>query len=158
MVQMDSVPEGIKEKVGSALGAPDRRVKGDPERFKDMIEAARAAPGAGRSRGRADARGACRHAAGGEDEGHVGDTEPATTRTGRRRRPSPSAHSLLDTAGAAAGLARLAVDGARAPAARALVLSARRAARRDLVARPGLLWILFGHGPGATHNHDTGDP
>ena len=38
MVQMDFVPEGIKEKLGDALGAPDRRVKGDLERFKEMIE------------------------------------------------------------------------------------------------------------------------
>ena len=38
MVQMDFVPEGIKEKIGDALGAPDRRVKGDLERFKQMIE------------------------------------------------------------------------------------------------------------------------
>ena len=39
MVQMDFVPEGVKEKIGDALGAPDRRVKGDLERFKDIIEA-----------------------------------------------------------------------------------------------------------------------
>jgi uncharacterized membrane protein len=39
MVQMDFVPEGIKEKLGSALGAPDRQVKGDLERFKELIEA-----------------------------------------------------------------------------------------------------------------------
>jgi uncharacterized membrane protein len=39
MVQMDFVPEGVKEKIGDALGAPDRRVKGDLERFKEMIEA-----------------------------------------------------------------------------------------------------------------------
>jgi uncharacterized membrane protein len=38
MVQMDFVPEGIKEKVGSALGAPDRRVQRDLERFKELIE------------------------------------------------------------------------------------------------------------------------
>jgi uncharacterized membrane protein len=38
MVQMDWVPEGIKEKIGDALGAPDRRVAGDLERFKAMIE------------------------------------------------------------------------------------------------------------------------
>ena len=38
MVQIDFVPEGIKEKLGSALGAPDRRVKGDLERFKELIE------------------------------------------------------------------------------------------------------------------------
>ena len=38
MVQLDFVPEGIKEKLGDALGAPDRRVKGDLQRFKDLVE------------------------------------------------------------------------------------------------------------------------
>jgi uncharacterized membrane protein len=38
MVQMDFMPEGIKEKLGDALGAPDRRVTGALERFKDLIE------------------------------------------------------------------------------------------------------------------------
>jgi uncharacterized membrane protein len=38
MVQMDFLPEGLMEKVGDAMGAPDRRVKGDLERFKEMIE------------------------------------------------------------------------------------------------------------------------
>jgi uncharacterized membrane protein len=38
-VQMDFVPEGIVEKLGSAMGAPDRRVEGDLERFKEVIEA-----------------------------------------------------------------------------------------------------------------------
>ena len=38
MVQMDFEPEGVVEKVGSALGADERRVKGDLERFKEMIE------------------------------------------------------------------------------------------------------------------------
>lgn len=38
MVQMDFVPEGIIEKLGSAIGAPDRRVKGDLKRFKELIE------------------------------------------------------------------------------------------------------------------------
>ncbi|HWH43600.1 MAG TPA: SRPBCC family protein [Thermoleophilaceae bacterium] len=37
-LQLDFAPEGIKEKIGSALGAPDRRVKGDLERFRDFIE------------------------------------------------------------------------------------------------------------------------
>ena len=37
-VQMDFIPEGIVEKVGDAIGAPDRRVKGDLARFKEMIE------------------------------------------------------------------------------------------------------------------------
>ena len=38
MVQMDWVPAGIKEKLGDTLGISDRRVKGDLERFKDLIE------------------------------------------------------------------------------------------------------------------------
>jgi hypothetical protein len=29
---------GVLEKVGDAIGAPDRRVKGDLQRFKEMIE------------------------------------------------------------------------------------------------------------------------
>jgi uncharacterized membrane protein len=39
MVQMDFVPEGIKEKIGDALGAPDRRVQNDLQRFRELIEA-----------------------------------------------------------------------------------------------------------------------
>jgi len=38
-VQMDFVPEGLKEKIGDALGVPGRRVRGDLERFKEFIEA-----------------------------------------------------------------------------------------------------------------------
>ena len=38
MVQLDYVPEGIKEKLGDVIGASDRRVKGDLKRFKEMIE------------------------------------------------------------------------------------------------------------------------
>ncbi len=38
MVQLDWAPEGVKEKIGSALGADDRRVKADLERFKEFIE------------------------------------------------------------------------------------------------------------------------
>ncbi len=37
-VQMQWEPEGMKEKAGSMIGMDDRRVKGDLERFKDMIE------------------------------------------------------------------------------------------------------------------------
>jgi uncharacterized membrane protein len=37
-VQMDFVPEGLKEKLGGALGFADRRVKGDLERFKELVE------------------------------------------------------------------------------------------------------------------------
>ena len=38
MVQLDFVPEGIKEKVGAAIGSADRRVAADLERFKTFIE------------------------------------------------------------------------------------------------------------------------
>ena len=38
MLQMDWEPEGVVEKVGSAIGADDRRVKSDLERFKKLIE------------------------------------------------------------------------------------------------------------------------
>ena len=48
MVQMDFVPEGIKEKLGSAIGAPDRRVKGDLARFKELIESRGSESGAWR--------------------------------------------------------------------------------------------------------------
>ena len=40
MVQMDFAPEGIKEKIGDAVGVPGFKVKGDLGRFKEMIEAA----------------------------------------------------------------------------------------------------------------------
>jgi uncharacterized membrane protein len=48
MVQMDWAPEGIREKLGSALGADERRVKGDLERFKQFIESRGAETGAWR--------------------------------------------------------------------------------------------------------------
>jgi uncharacterized membrane protein len=38
MVQLDFVPEGVKEKLGNALGVPERRVKDDLERFKELVE------------------------------------------------------------------------------------------------------------------------
>ncbi|HVL94229.1 MAG TPA: SRPBCC family protein [Solirubrobacteraceae bacterium] len=38
MLQLDSEPEGIVEKAGDALGILKRRVKGDMERFKALIE------------------------------------------------------------------------------------------------------------------------
>ena len=38
MVQMDWAPDGVKEKLGDALGFSDRRVTGDLERFKELIE------------------------------------------------------------------------------------------------------------------------
>ena len=38
MVQMEFEPEGMVERAGAAIGAPDRRVKGDLERYKELIE------------------------------------------------------------------------------------------------------------------------
>ena len=38
MLQLDVEPEGITEQVGDKLGFVKRRVKGDLERFKDLIE------------------------------------------------------------------------------------------------------------------------
>ena len=37
-VQMEHRPEGIMEQIGSAFGMDGRRVKGDLERFKDLVE------------------------------------------------------------------------------------------------------------------------
>ena len=38
MVQMDWEPDGVLEQVGGALGLDSRRVQGDLERFKKLIE------------------------------------------------------------------------------------------------------------------------
>ena len=38
MVQLDWETEGMTEALGAALGADDRRVRGDLERFKELIE------------------------------------------------------------------------------------------------------------------------
>jgi uncharacterized membrane protein len=38
MVELNFAPEGVVEKVGSAVGADDRRVEADLGRFKEMIE------------------------------------------------------------------------------------------------------------------------
>ena len=45
MVQMDWKAEGLVEKAGSALGLDDRRVKGDLENVKELIESRGAATG-----------------------------------------------------------------------------------------------------------------
>ena len=37
-VQMDWEPEGMKESAGSMIGLDERRVEGDLERFRDLIE------------------------------------------------------------------------------------------------------------------------
>ncbi|MFN2466700.1 MAG: SRPBCC family protein [Gaiellaceae bacterium] len=55
MVQLDFVPEGIKERLGEALDVPDRSVRKDLERFKQMIENRGEATGAWR--GEVDQRG-----------------------------------------------------------------------------------------------------
>ena len=38
MLQLEYEPEGVVENVGDALGVPERRVRGDLERFKEFIE------------------------------------------------------------------------------------------------------------------------
>ena len=38
MLQLDVAPEGVTEQVGDKLGFVKRRVKGDLERFKELIE------------------------------------------------------------------------------------------------------------------------
>jgi uncharacterized membrane protein len=48
MVQLDFVPEGVKEKLGNALGVPERRVKDDLERFKELVESRGGASGSWR--------------------------------------------------------------------------------------------------------------
>jgi uncharacterized membrane protein len=48
MLQLDYEPEGVVEKVGSAIGALDRRVDGDLKRFKEFIESRGAETGAWR--------------------------------------------------------------------------------------------------------------
>ena len=48
MVQMDWAPEGVKEKLGASLRFDDRRVEGDLERFKALIESQAGATGAWR--------------------------------------------------------------------------------------------------------------
>jgi uncharacterized membrane protein len=48
MVQMDIDPDGMVESAGDALGVPKRRVKGDLERFKELIESRGEATGAWR--------------------------------------------------------------------------------------------------------------
>ena len=54
-VQMEWATDGVAEKAGSALGLDDRRVKGDLERFKEMIEARGSETGAWRGEVRQDA-------------------------------------------------------------------------------------------------------
>src|SRR4051794_37571616 len=48
-IQLDSEPEGAVEKVGDALGLLKRRVKGDLDRFKELIESQGSASGAWRA-------------------------------------------------------------------------------------------------------------
>jgi uncharacterized membrane protein len=48
MVQLDWESEGVTEALGAAVGADDRRVRGDLERFKELIESRGAESGAWR--------------------------------------------------------------------------------------------------------------
>jgi uncharacterized membrane protein len=48
ILQLDWESEGVIEKLGSAIGQDDRQVKGDLERFKELIESRGAESGAWR--------------------------------------------------------------------------------------------------------------
>jgi uncharacterized membrane protein len=48
MVQLDWEPDGLTEQLGAAVGADDRRVRGDLARFKELIESRGAETGAWR--------------------------------------------------------------------------------------------------------------
>ncbi len=48
MVQMDWEPEGVIEQAGALVGADDARVRGDLERFKELVESRGAETGAWR--------------------------------------------------------------------------------------------------------------
>jgi uncharacterized membrane protein len=48
MVQIDWEPEGMVEELGAKVGADERRVQGDLERFKDLVEGRGAESGAWR--------------------------------------------------------------------------------------------------------------
>jgi uncharacterized membrane protein len=50
MLQLDWESEGMVEKLGAMLGQDDRKVKGDLERFKELIEKRGAESGAWRGR------------------------------------------------------------------------------------------------------------
>jgi uncharacterized membrane protein len=55
MLQLDVEPDGAIEKVGDALGVVERRVAGDLERFKEMIESRGTETGAWRGEVEQDA-------------------------------------------------------------------------------------------------------
>ena len=50
MLMMEFEPEGAVKQVGDALGFPERRVRGDLQRFKDFIESRGGESGAWRGR------------------------------------------------------------------------------------------------------------
>jgi len=54
-LQMDYEPEGAKEKIGDLVGVLDRRVQGDLDRFKELIESRGTASGAWRGEVKQDA-------------------------------------------------------------------------------------------------------
>ena len=48
MVQLDWESEGMVEKLGSAIGQDDRKVKSDLDRFKELVESHGTTSAAGR--------------------------------------------------------------------------------------------------------------
>jgi uncharacterized membrane protein len=55
-VEISYEPEGLTEQLGSAVGIDTRQVKGDVERFKELVESRRVETGAWRGEVRAGAR------------------------------------------------------------------------------------------------------
>lgn len=47
---MSYIPEGLTEKVGSAVGLDERRVRGDLQRFRELIEGQQVDSGAWRGK------------------------------------------------------------------------------------------------------------
>src|SRR3954451_25109237 len=47
-LQMTYTPDGVTEKVGSAIGLDQRRIRGDLERFRDLLETRQGETGAWR--------------------------------------------------------------------------------------------------------------
>jgi uncharacterized membrane protein len=90
MVQIDAEPEGVVEKAGDALGLVERRVKGDLERFKELIE------------GRGSESGAWRGEVGRPDE-RAGDGESRGSRFTREGAGAPPSEPAGTAGGTAPG-------------------------------------------------------
>lgn len=81
---MEIAPEGVTENVGDALGVPDRRVKGDLERFREFLESRGSATGGWRGEVHGGQVRGERELAGTGTMGTAGygDVDPSGTSTG----------------------------------------------------------------------------